>query len=123
MGFEYTRLNMLRLLRPLIAAIMILILAMFVLALFVLYATAHEAPSGWKYPTDCCAGKDCHPVACEELTERGDGGFDWKNLHFGPFQVRQSGDHSCHVCHQLESIRGGPVTPVTPICVFIVPMT
>lgn len=72
---------------------------------------AHE----W-YPYACCSDKDCHPVACEDILEKG------KNLvyHDYPFfgdMIKPSKDGDCHVCISNENGTEG-YTPV-PHCIFI----
>lgn len=32
-------------------------------------AFAHDAPSGWKYPPDCCHNRDCRPISAEWVRE------------------------------------------------------
>lgn len=54
----------------------ILALAMFVAALVIAWfliaatgARAHEAPTGWAYPTTCCTKLDCREVAESAISE------------------------------------------------------
>lgn len=42
---------------------------------------AHDAPSGWTYPSGCCNDGDCKPIACDSITETKEG-YDWNGLHF-----------------------------------------
>lgn len=32
-------------------------------------ARAHEAPSGWKYPLECCSNRDCTEVPASRVSE------------------------------------------------------
>jgi hypothetical protein len=43
---------------------------------------AHEAPSGWSYPTSCCSGHDCYPVDVEEV----------EALPGGTYRIRRTGE-------------------------------
>jgi hypothetical protein len=82
---------------------------------FVDLADAHS----W-YDENCCDGNDCHPAACDEISEERDG-FHW---HYGPRPVdelvfahsklRPSRDSDCHVCHQM--LNGNPTNP---ICIYL----
>lgn len=82
----------------------------------VLFALALAAPAlahDW-YPPGCChgtdVGGDCHPVACEELSEQNDGAWKWRGYTFSKDRVHPSQDKTCHVCVFHE---------VAPMCVFI----
>ncbi len=65
-------------------------------------ALGHE----W-YPSACCSDKDCHPVACEEITSTPDY-YRWHGLMFPKNASLPSKDGGCHVCH----------TGSTPRCLF-----
>jgi len=82
-------------------------------------AHGHEAPSGWSYPTDCCAQNHCRPVACDALVEKRDG-IHFLGVVFSGAQVRMSGDNSCHVCIVYSNDRNGDSIS-NPICAFIKP--
>ena len=71
-------------------------------------AVAHD----W-YPVDCCSGKDCRPVACEELHEDREGGILYKNFRFVKSMVKPSQDMKCHVCI------GGTMEKPIPRCAFV----
>jgi hypothetical protein len=77
---------------------------------------AHDAPSGWRYPEDCCAEQHCHPVTCESINEK-DGGYTWRNLFFTKAQTKLSGDGDCHVCHRWGDV--GHYVPANPECLFL----
>ena len=61
------------------------------------------------YPSSCCADRDCHPVPCDELTEKNDGSWQWYVFVFKRDVVKPSQDRLCHVC------TNGP----NGICAFI----
>ncbi len=77
----------------------------------------HDAPSGFRYPSECCAGDettgDCHPIPCEEIKTIADG-YQWRGLLFKGAMVRISKDMSCHVCHGM--LNGAPAYPH---CIFL----
>jgi hypothetical protein len=58
----------------------------------------HDAPSGFEYPSDCCGGHDCRPIACSTIKLNPDQSVVWSGLKFSSAQVKISGDASCHVC-------------------------
>ncbi len=66
-----------------------------VLALLATAASAHE----W-YSAQCCGGRDCRPVPCEQLVEDKDGWWLYipTGNRFEPLQVHPSQDRNCHVC-------------------------
>lgn len=76
-------------------------------AVFCCPAVAHQAPSGWAYPLDCCGDHDCEPVAANNVgeSERGfvigtSGEFVFRR------DARLSGDGGYHVCRKPDgSIR------------------
>jgi len=103
--------------------IVIGILAMFLVIGLLRHAHAHDAPSGWKYPSGCCNDGDCKPIPCDSITETKDG-YEWHGILFNESQVRPSGDRSCHVCTGKEWISGKPTsTDKFPHCIFIQPST
>lgn len=90
-------------------------------------AVAHEAPSGWQYPIECCSSSDCSQVEDENIEEV-PGGFQL-NLPPGShpmvknrtvtlfvphddYRIRKSGDWRKHACV-------GPTGRV--YCLFLVP--
>lgn len=85
---------------------------------------AHEAPSGWHYPGECCGGNDCHPIACSTVQEHPDGSVSWLGLNFPRQMVRNSGDGECHVCISV-GVEGFTPTNKTfrnPHCIFLSPV-
>ena len=80
-------------------------------------ASAHEAPSGFLYPQDCCSNTDCHPVSCEALREV-DGGVAFLSFKFTGPMIRRSEDGFCHIC--VGHYGPSPEQHV-PHCVFLTP--
>jgi hypothetical protein len=104
---------------------LIYLLCALALALFIggiSWAAAHEAPSGWTYPQDCCAGQHCRPVECGTIIDQPDGSVNWLGLHFSRDKVRISGDASCHVCISYGEIGGNRTQPTRQgHCIFLSP--
>lgn len=59
---------------------------------------AHQAPSGWEYPTACCSNKDCHPADVQLVK----GGFliveTGEVIPTDDKRVKISGDGEFHRC-------------------------
>lgn len=75
----------------------ILILVYSLLVMFAAMANAHDAPTGWRYPSACCSNKDCRPIpasSCEEVQ----GGRTFNGLFVPHERIRPSPDGTCHVC-------------------------
>ncbi len=82
-------------------------------------ALAHNAPAGWSYDIECCAGYDCAPVPAGAVVATADGYA--VTLHegdhplvimtkkalipYGSEAIRQSGDEHFHVCIVSGEIR------------------
>lgn len=81
-------------------------------ALLAVAVTAGTAVAHSWYPSACCGGDDCFPVACDQLVEDRTG---WVYLptgnHFETTQVQPSQDRSCHVCLGLADKRS--------LCAFV----
>lgn len=87
-----------------------------VLFLLASAAGAHDAPSGWAYPSSCCSGRDCYPVSGPALETAADGYHIKATGEVIPFtsrRIKASGDGSYHRCSW-----GGDVNAST-ICLFI----
>lgn len=80
------------------------------LLLFTLPASAHK----W-YDYDCCSESDCHPVPCDEVTEKNKSMW-YHNFEFFGKSVRPSKDTDCHVCISNE---GSTFMNPVPHCVYI----
>lgn len=78
-------------------------------------AYAHEAPSGWSYPAECCSDRDCAPLAESETPKPLDGGA-WL-LSTGEVvqksKVKFSPDGLYHLC---RGVSGGMI-----FCLFVPP--
>lgn len=60
---------------------------------------------GW-YPIQCCAGQDCRPVACEDISETLDG-FVYDGVKFSKASQQPSQDQHCHVCiFEFKDLKG-----------------
>lgn len=70
-------------------------------------AHAHDAPSGWTYPAECCSKTDCRPVECDQIVEETGG---WRylptNTFFDKWRVKPTQDGHCHVCMNNDSKNG-----------------
>lgn len=98
----------------LLGAAILLIAALLALT-FARPAPAHEAPSGWSYPWQCCSGQDCRPVACDTLEEIEGGKVrDIENGQtYERNMVQSSGDSRCHICTEQGKLDG------KGLCVFV----
>jgi len=90
-----------------------------ILALLISSAMAHEAPSGWSYPSDCCGGSECRPIVCSTIQDHSDGSVSWLGLFFTRNQVKVSHDASCHVCVSYDAAAGSQRR--YPHCIFLSP--
>lgn len=96
----------------------------------VLAVYAHDAPTGWSYPMECCHQLDCGPVVKTDFTDPKDGslrklivtiekqGTFYTAVVDTTFPVRQSPDNLMHAC-----IRPPAVDQVFGrlICLFVPP--
>lgn len=73
--------------------------AAFLCAAAFMAAQAHDAPSGWPYPRDCCGGTDCAPLRAGDLEYTAQG---WRVKQTGEViplsAVQPSGDRQNHRC-------------------------
>jgi hypothetical protein len=79
---------------------------------------AHNAPSGWSYPTECCAGHDCREVADNAIVEEHQGYVIQSTREFVGYndsRVKDSPDGHLHWC----SVEGSEHTPT--VCLFVPP--
>lgn len=88
------------------------------MVVFPAMAFPHDAPSGWTYPSECCADFDCREVEASTIKE-GKGGYmvskTGEEIPYNDARVRNSPDGEYHVCSA-----GGVVTGKT-ICIFVPP--
>ncbi len=89
-------------------------------------ARAHQAPSGWTYPVECCSDtQDCQTISGSDVTSDEDGyivtlapGEHRHAPEGGTFymldnQIKPSGDDNFHVC--IHEYTNGPGA----ICLYI----
>ncbi len=62
-------------------------------------AVSPAAAHSW-YDARCCAGRDCHPVPCEDLSLAKDGSVIFRptGVPFFKENVLPSRDAQCHIC-------------------------
>lgn len=62
-------------------------------------AKAHDAPSGWTYPIECCDDRDCERIDTADVTVS-DGFYIWRDrrIAFDSPSVRNSPDEYFHGC-------------------------
>ena len=81
-------------------------------------ASAHDAPTGWKYPYACCSGIDCRPVSKKQISERPEGFVIKKTgevIASSDTRLRDSPDGEYHWC----SVAGEETSRT--ICLFVPP--
>jgi hypothetical protein len=69
---------------------------------------AHDAPSGWAYPTYCCGGQDCRELDGHDVSEVPGGyvvNFDGKPFSVGHVETQPSPDGRFHACLMPGSLR------------------
>lgn len=82
-----------------------LLVALAILALLRSTGYAHEAPTGWNYPSSCCSGVDCRVIntpesAVKVITEK-DGyriSTTGELIPFGDHKIKDSPDGYWHWC-------------------------
>ncbi len=76
-------------------------IAVFLLVL-ITAAHAHEAPSGWIYPAQCCSDKDCAPLDAKRVKEV-NGGYLIDGKHFvAQHNAKDSPDGIYHACFSYQ---------------------
>ena len=95
-----------------------LVYAMIACGLFADHVHAHDAPSGWSYPTECCSGRDCREVADTAIGEEHQG-YVIRNtgelVGYRDSRVKESPDGHFHWC----SVEGAEHTRT--VCLFVPP--
>lgn len=90
-------------------------------------ATAHEAPTGWKYDQSCCSDQDCGIVkdvkynddGTMEVTGTVEGKdytvhVDLAEMHQNSaWKIKPSKDEYMHICIYVKAV------PPTPICIYL----
>lgn len=91
-----------------------------VLALVLLLLAGEASSHDW-YDSDCCSGRDCAPVAYEDVEQLSDGGWRYVplNVKFTRGQVRPSKDNHFHVCVGESQDLDGTVHRY-PRCIYVV---
>ena len=81
--------------------------ALVVLLLLSSSASAHQAASGWAYPNDCCAEKDCFEFPGERIKETPQGYLLPSGLlvPYDDKRLRPSPDGKYHACTFVGSLR------------------
>lgn len=77
---------------------------------------AHEAPSGWSYPLECCSNHDCYEIAASEISVVAEGYVikSAREPQVIPFnRARPSPDGRWHRC----SVGGDP--SAWTLCLFV----
>jgi hypothetical protein len=83
-----------------------------------LLVPVHDAPTGWKYPLNCCSNNDCREVADKAVGEVPDGYLirtTGELLHYGDKRLKDSPDGEFHWCSAAGSNTG------RTICLFVPP--
>lgn len=86
-----------------------------ILSLLIIASTNTALEAHDWYPFACCSINDCHPIACEAITERGKA-LAYHGFGFYDQMIKPSQDGACHVCISNEFNKD--FTPV-PHCIFI----
>lgn len=68
-------------------------------------AKAHDAPSGWTYPKNCCDDGHCIVVDCAEISEQ-ENFYAYRDHHFHKMVVKPSPDGECHACFDPRRVDG-----------------
>jgi hypothetical protein len=79
---------------------------------------AHDAPSGWSYPMNCCSNYDCREIPDASISTKSDGYQLAQNGEVIPYsdqRLRNSPDGHYHWCS-----RNGQDSGAT-ICLFVPP--
>lgn len=103
-------------------------------ALIVTGARAHQAPTGWEYPLNCCSNKDCAEISAEYVKEGPDGititlpvgshpmVTHWPVRYAVPYsdsKIKDSPDGVWHICLRQQMIlQGGARLGGDLLCLF-----
>jgi hypothetical protein len=83
-------------------------------------ASAHQAPTGWAYPLNCCSNHDCREVNQSSISERPDGyviGSTGEVIGYADHRLKDSPDGEYHWCTIGGSEKGAT------ICLFVPPQS
>ena len=92
------------------------ILAATLILVAIVFAVKMGHSHDW-YDIDCCGGRDCRPVACDQLIEESDGSVLYlpSRTWFWRDQVHPSRDQRCHICTALPP----DSAPGRAICAYV----
>ena len=82
-------------------------------------ASAHEAPTGWKYPWACCSNMDCKEVQSSAVLEKPEGYVIQSTgevVGYSDKRVKDSPDGEYHWCAHQAGLNAGHT-----ICLFVPP--
>jgi hypothetical protein len=82
-------------------------------------ASAHDAPTGWKYPWSCCSNRDCRQVQSPAVQEKPEGYVIQSTgevVGYLDKRVKDSPDGEYHWCAHQAGIDAGHT-----ICLFVPP--
>ena len=71
------------------------------LALTLLCVTSSAGAHEW-YPNNCCGGRDCRVVACDQIHSDGNR-WEYSGRFIEKFKTQVSPDGSCHICSNALS--------------------
>ncbi|GIL03210.1 MAG: hypothetical protein BroJett030_31090 [Alphaproteobacteria bacterium] len=84
-------------------------------------ARAHDAPSGWSYPFNCCSGYDCRAVPTRAVSTGPDGyviASTGEVVAYSDQRVRHSPDGEYHWCSVAGKDDGRTICLFVPDQVF-----
>lgn len=90
-------------------------------ALYAPLVKAHEAPTGWQYPYECCSNQDCKPASHVEVRETRGGYLVVATGEVVPLmdrRVKDSPDGDFHICQVAGDFEHGKV-----LCLFRPPQS
>lgn len=76
----------------------------------------HDAPKGWSYPFNCCAGFDCRQVSHNNISEKPEGyviNSTGEVITYHDTRIKQSPDGEYHWCSVAGKEDG------RTICLFV----
>ena len=90
------------------------------IVLFPSLAFAHDAPSGWSYPIECCSTVDCREVPASAVKEVWNGylitlSTKQEIVPYGSYKIKDSPDGAYHWCSQ------GGTNDGKTLCLFVPP--
>lgn len=86
--------------------------------LWAIPARAHDAPTGWSYPWQCCSGQDCREVPDDWIQEKQEGYrivITDEVIPMSDPRIKQSPDGHFHWCSVAGALVG------KTICLFVPP--